>query len=96
MITIAIFFILTLIEAIIVWIKIQELEDAQKLGNEIASAIGIKEKYPWVARAVVKIIEMKKKWKHLIWIPISLVLMVNLIIAVVINFIITIALLLIQ
>lgn len=92
MITIAIFFILTLIEALIIWIKIQELEDAQKLGNEIASALGINEEYPWVTRVVTKIIEAKKKWKHLIWIPISLVLMVNVIIAAIIHFIITIAL----
>lgn len=86
MTTLIIFLSLTLIEFILIWFKYQEIKDIKNFGEIVADTVGIK------TGALDRLIKKLMTWKHLIWIPVGIILAINLIAAVVINIIITVIL----
>lgn len=84
MITFFIFIILTVIEAAIIFIKWNEIEDAHTIGKTGAKILGIKEEYDTL---VGKLVKFFISMKDLIWIPILLLLFCNIIIASILSFV---------
>lgn len=86
LITIFIFLLLTLVEFIFIWLKWNELSDAHNIGLTVSQVFGINEHYSTFANKVVTWIIKAKKF---IWIPIGLILILNLLASIVAGLIIS-------
>jgi len=82
MITFIIFILLTAIEAGIIFIKWNEIEDAHSVGKVGAEILGIKNEFNTIIGNFVKFL---MRIKYLIWIPITLMLLINIIIATILS-----------
>ena len=82
MITLLIFILLGLIEAAIIFIKWNEMEDLHQIGKIGTKVIGIDQEYN---KLVDKFVRWVLSNKGLIWIPIFILSVANLIVAVVLS-----------
>lgn len=74
MITLLIFLLLSLAEAVIIFIKWNEMEDLHQIGKIGTKIIGVDQEYN---KLVDKFVRWVLSYKYLMWIPISLLLIAN-------------------
>ena len=84
MITLFVFLTLTIVEAVIIFLKWNEIEDAHTIGKLGAKTLGIDKEYNTLIDKFVRFIV---SLKSLIWIPILLLLFCNYIIASILSFV---------
>ena len=80
MITIIIFLVLTAVEFILIWFKWNEIQDFHAVGDIATNALGVNQQYKgaigWFASKLIKM-------KRFMWIPILLLLILNLLVSIV-------------
>lgn len=70
------FIVLCLLEFILIWFKWNEIQDFHKIGDVATNVIGVNEQYKGIVGWFVgKLIKMKR----LVWIPITILIILNLI-----------------